>query len=46
VPAGLPSVGLVGTRLSVLTRANQDVFDTPGRPVAIVSNLRLEYRPR
>ena len=46
VPAGLAAVGLVGTRLSVLTRANQDVFDTPGRPVAIVSNLRLEYRPR
>ena len=46
VPTGLTSVGIVGTRLAVLMRTNQEVFDTPGRPVAIVSNVRLEYRPR
>jgi hypothetical protein len=46
VPTGLTSVGIVGTRLAVLMRSSQEVFDTPGRPVAIVSNVRLEYRPR
>jgi hypothetical protein len=46
IPAGLSAVGIVGSRLTVLTRVNQEVFDTPGRPVAIVSNLRVEYRPR
>jgi hypothetical protein len=46
IPTGLTSVGIVGARLSVLMRTNQEVFDTPGRPVAIVSNVRLEYRPR
>jgi hypothetical protein len=40
-------VGIVGNRLQTLTRAGGDeVFETPGRPVAIVSNLRLEYRTR
>lgn len=46
IPTGLASVGIVGARLSVLMRTNQEVFDTPGRPVAIISNVRLEYRPR
>jgi hypothetical protein len=38
-------IGIVGVRLEVLTRNGRDTFDTPGRPVAIVSNLRIEYRP-
>ena len=46
IPTGLTSVGIVGTRLAVLMRTSQEVFDTPGRPVAIASNVRLEYRPR
>ena len=46
IPTGLTSVGIVGTRLAVLMRTSQEVFDTPGRPVAIVSSVRLEYRPR
>ncbi len=46
VPGGLKAVGIVGTRLTVQTRAGQEVFDTPGRPVAIVSNVRVQYRPR
>ena len=45
VPAGVASVGIVGMKLEVLTRASEEVFDTPGRPVAIVSNVRVEYRP-
>jgi len=46
VPAGLSAVGIVGARLTVLTGSSQEVFDTPGRPVAIVSNVRVQYRPR
>lgn len=47
IPAGLTSVGITGLRLSVRTSAaGPEVFDTPGRPVAILSNVRVEYRPR
>ena len=46
IPPGVASVAIVGTRLTVLTRATgTQTFETPGRPVAIVSNLRLEYTP-
>jgi hypothetical protein len=46
IPAGVNALGIVGNRLQTLTRAGGDeVFETPGRPVAIVSNVRLEYRP-
>ncbi len=45
VPAGVSTVGIVGTRLKIVTRAGAETVDTPGRPVALVSNLRIEYRP-
>lgn len=46
IPAGVSAVGIVGLRLSVRTSTTgPEVFDTPGRPVAIVSNVRVEYRP-
>jgi len=46
VPAGVTVVGIVGERLRVRTATGgDDTYDAPGRPVAIVSNLRLEYRP-
>ncbi len=44
IPAGVSSLGIVGVRLTVLTRGGTEVFDSPGRPVAIVSNLRIEYQ--
>jgi hypothetical protein len=47
IPTGVTSVGITGLRLSVRTNmSGPDVFDTPGRPVAMVSNVRVEYRPR
>ena len=47
VPAAVDSIAIVGTRLKVLTRAGgEQVFDTPGRPVAIVSRVEVEYRAR
>jgi hypothetical protein len=46
VPPGAEAVGIVGTRLVVRTRVGgRETFDSPGRPVAMVSNVRLEYRP-
>lgn len=46
LPAGLTTFGIVGTRLEVVTTTGKSSFDTPGRPVAMLSNLRVEYTPR
>src|SRR5262245_51602856 len=46
IPAGINGVGIVGVRLDVTTRAGKEPFDAPGRAIAIVSNLRIEYNPR
>jgi len=47
IPAGITAVGIVGESLRVRTATGgDDTYDAPGRPVAIVSNIRLEYRPR
>jgi hypothetical protein len=47
IPADVTAIGIVGSRLVVTTRVGgRETFDTPGRPVALVSNVRLEYRPR
>jgi hypothetical protein len=47
LPAGVEVVGIVGESLRVRTATGaDDTYDAPGRPVAIVSNLRLEYRSR
>jgi hypothetical protein len=46
IPAGATTIGIVGERLRVRTGLVADeVYDAPGRPIAIVSNLRIEYRP-
>jgi hypothetical protein len=45
VPVELSAIGIVGTTLKVFTHDGEDVYDAPGRPVAAVSNLRIEYRP-
>ena len=45
IPAGVPAIGIVGGRLRVIKAAADEVYDTPGRPVAIVSNVRVEYAP-
>ena len=45
IPAGITTIGIVGVRLEVVTRLGKQMYDTPGRPIAIVSNLRVEYTP-
>ena len=45
IPAGVTTVGIVGTRLRVMTRVGgEQTFETPGRPVAIVSDIQFEFR--
>ena len=39
VPAGVSSVGIVGTRLNLVRRSGEEGYDTPGRPVALVSRV-------
>jgi hypothetical protein len=46
IPAGINAIGIVGVRLDITTRAGKEPFDAPGRAIAIVSNLRIDYTPR
>lgn len=45
IPAAVNEVSLLGEVLDATTAAGREVA-TPGRTVAIVSNIRVEYRPR
>lgn len=45
IPAAINEVSLLGEVLDATTAAGREVA-TPGRTVAIVSNVRVEYRPR
>jgi hypothetical protein len=44
IPAGVDQVSLLGEVLEATTAAGRDVA-TPGRPVAIISNVQVEYLP-
>lgn len=44
IPAGIDQVSLLGEILEAHTPAGRETA-TPGRPVAIVSNIQIEYRP-
>jgi hypothetical protein len=46
IPAGITAVGIVGLRLEEWTVTGQGASVAPGRPIAMLSNLRIEYRPR
>ena len=46
IPADQDSVSILGEKLSVdRLDGPPDIFTTPGRPVAVISNVMLEYRP-
>ena len=44
IPEKVTQVSLLGELLEAITHAGRETA-TPGRPVAIVSNVRVEYRP-
>jgi hypothetical protein len=45
IPAGIDEVSLLGETLDAITPAGHETVIMPGRPVAIVSNLLVEYKP-
>ena len=45
IPAEETSVSILGEKLSVIRPDGTDNFSAPGRPIAIISNVMLEYRP-
>ncbi|HEX5069140.1 MAG TPA: hypothetical protein VFV78_02905 [Vicinamibacterales bacterium] len=46
IPAGIGTVGIVGSRLEEWRASGRGAYDEPGRAIAIVSNVRVEYIPR
>jgi hypothetical protein len=45
IPAAEQSVSILGEKLLVIRVDGTDNFSAPGRPIAVVSNVMLEYRP-
>jgi hypothetical protein len=45
VPAGVDQVSLLGETYDAITPAGHETVVMPGRPVALVSNILVEYRP-
>jgi hypothetical protein len=45
IPAEEQSVSILGESLSMIRPDGTDTFTAPGRPIAILSNATLEYRP-
>jgi hypothetical protein len=38
-------VSILGEKLSVMRPDGNDTYSSPGRPIASISNVMLEYRP-
>jgi hypothetical protein len=45
IPAAEQMVSILGEKLSVVRPDGIDNFIAPGRPIAIISNVQLQYRP-
>ena len=46
VPANVDALSILGARLDVIRAEGRDSFSSPGHPLAIISNVEVEYRPR
>jgi len=47
IPAGVASVAILGVKLAATGPTGAtEVFETQGRPIAVVSNVRVDYTPR
>ncbi len=46
IPDGVSSVGIIGVSVEREAAGGREIFDSPGRPVALASNFRIEYTPR
>jgi hypothetical protein len=45
LPQDVTEVTILGEKLSVVRVDGTDTFNASGRPIAVVSNIRVEYRP-
>ena len=45
LPEGTLEASILGERLTLIRPEGTDQFTAPGRPVATISNVMLEYRP-
>jgi hypothetical protein len=45
LPADATQVSILGEKLTVVRPDGTDQFTSPGRPIATISNVMLEYRP-
>ena len=45
IPQGTTEVSILGERLTEMRPDGTSVFTSPGRPVATISNVMIEYRP-
>jgi hypothetical protein len=46
LPAAISTAGIVGVRLEQFTLGASEIYDAPGRAIAIASNIRVEYQPK
>jgi len=46
IPAGVTLAGIVGAKLEEWRASGRGAFDSPGRAIAIVSSVRVDYTPR
>jgi hypothetical protein len=45
IPEEEQSISIVGEKLTVIRVDGNDTFIAPGRPIAVISNVTLTYRP-
>jgi hypothetical protein len=45
IPAGVNEVGILGEKLSVTGLNGTDLFTSANRPIAVVSNFSIDYKP-
>ena len=45
LPEAADQVSVLGEKLTVMRPDGTDLFTSPGRPIATISNIMLEYRP-
>lgn len=45
VPAGVREVSVLGDQLKIERLTGTELIETPGRPIAVVSQVQIEYRP-
>ena len=46
VPEGVTEISIVGLELQVQRVGGRELFSAPGRPIAVISDVQVEYRAR